>query len=172
MRRLLLLTLLAVLALPAAASARLVVGISDNHPAMLSDALFAELGARHVRLVVSWDAMAMRAKGDNEITDRVAPYVAAAEAAGAEVMVAFQHHRGAPVNCAESRQPQCRLPSVAAYKAQVRRFVRAFPSVRYLTAWNEANHRAQPTYDSPRRAGQFARAAESVCRDTGTCKVV
>ena len=172
MRRPILLTLLALLAIPAAAPARLVVGISDNHPAMLSDPLFAELGAEHVRLVVSWDAMAARAKGDNEITDRVAPYMAAAEAAGAEVMVAFQHHRGAPVNCASSRQPQCRLPSVAAYKAQVRKFVAAFPSVRYITAWNEANHRAQPTYDSPRRAGKFARAAESVCRAAGTCRVL
>jgi hypothetical protein len=172
MRRLLLLTLLAVLAVPAAASARLVVGISDNHPAMLGDPLFEQLGARHVRLVVSWDAMAAKAKGDNEITDRVVPYVAAAEATGVEVMVAFEHHRGAPLNCASSHKAQCRLPSVRAYRAQVAKFVRAFPQVKYVTAWNEANHKAQPTFDSPRRAGQFARAAESVCRAAGTCQVV
>jgi hypothetical protein len=167
-----LLVLILTLALPGAASARLVVGVSDNHPAMLGDPLFQQLGAKHVRLVVSWDAMAARAKGDNEITDRVEPYVAAADAAGAEVMVAFEHHRGAPVNCATSRQPQCRLPSVAAYRRQVAKFVKAFPQVRYVTAWNEANHKAQPTFDNPRRAGQYARAAESVCRAAGTCRVV
>ncbi|MEA2172042.1 MAG: hypothetical protein QOF76_5342, partial [Solirubrobacteraceae bacterium] len=172
MRRLLLLAFLVTLALPAAASARLVVGISDNHPAMLSDPLFADLGAEHVRLVVSWDAMAARAKGDNEISDRVEPYVAAADEAGAEVMVAFEHHRGAPVNCATSRQPQCRLPSVAAYRRQVAKFVAAFPQVKYVTAWNEANHKAQPTFDHPRRAGQYAKAADGVCRAAGTCRVV
>jgi hypothetical protein len=139
---------------------------------MLSDPLFSDLGAEHVRLVVSWDAMAARAKGDNEITDRVEPYVAAAEAAGAEVMVAFEHHRGAPVNCATSRKPQCRLPSLAAYRRQVAKFVKAFPQVKYVTAWNEANHKAQPTFDNPRRAGQFAKAADGVCRAAGTCKVV
>ncbi len=169
---LLLIVLAAAVCLPASAAAKARVGISDNNPAVLSDPLFDELGARHVRLVVAWDAMAARARGDNEITDRVEPYLAQAETRGLEVLVAFNHSRGAVVNCAESRKAQCRLPSVAAYRRQVARFVAAFPSVRYVSAWNEVNHKSQPTYDSPRRAGKYARAAESVCRRAGTCDVL
>ena len=172
MRRLLAIALLCALVAPAPTAAKARVGISDNNPAVLSDPLFAELGARHVRLVVAWDAIAAQAKGDNEITDRVEPYLAQAEASGVEVLVAFNHSRGPVLDCSESRKRQCRLPSVAAYRNQVSKFVAAFPSVRYISAWNEVNHKSQPTFDSPRRAGKYARAAESVCRAAGTCDVV
>src|SRR3712207_5104179 len=111
MRLLPVLLLARALAAPAAAPAQLIAGGYDNRPAMLADPLFAELGAKRVRLVVSWDAMAAQARGDNEITDRVAPYIAAADAKGVEVMVAVDHTRGSAGNCASSTKGTCRLPS-------------------------------------------------------------
>jgi hypothetical protein len=169
--RLPLLILGSLLACAAPASA-LTVGISDNRPAMLADPLFQQLGAKHVRIVVSYDAMGMAEQGDNEISDRVAPYISSAQAQGIEVMVAFEHHRGAPVNCGSSKQPQCKLPTVAKYKSEIAKFVEAFPSVKYVTAFNEANHNTQPTQGNPKRAGQYAKAADQVCVAAGTCKVI
>jgi len=171
---LLLCALVSALAAPVAASAKPSVGISDNHPAMLADPLFEELGAKRVRLVVSYNAIGAAARGDNEISDKVAPYIAAADAQGVDVHVAFEHARGDAQECdSGGRGAQCKLPSVGAYKRQVTRFLERFPSIDSITAWNEANHNTQPTYKNPKRAGQFAKAADAACRKVGRrCTVV
>jgi hypothetical protein len=173
--RILCLCLLAAVVAPSAASAKLTVGISDNRPQMLADPLFAQLGAKQVRIVVSYDAAGAAAKGDNEISDRVAPYIASATAQGVEVMVAFEHSRGAPLDCRQKsakRKAQCKLPTVAKYKSEIAKFVQAFPQVKYITAFNESNHPSQPTVSNPRRAGQFAKAADSVCKAAKTCQSI
>ncbi len=157
---------------PGAASAKVSIGISDNHVAMFGDPAFKALGAKRARVVVSWNAVSAAEKGDNEVSDKIIPYLTGAAADGVEVMVALEHSRGAPIDCASSRKAQCKLPSVAAYKAEVTKFVAAFPTVRYITAWNEANHNTQPTLKNPKRAGQYAKAADQVCRAAGTCKVI
>lgn len=163
--------------IPAAASAKLTVGISDNHPTIFGDPNFQALGAKRVRLVASWDSVSRYLAGTetNEVTDKLTPYLATAAQRGVEVMVALEHSRGAPINCgsrSNRKKLQCRLPSVKAYKKAVAAFVKAFPSVRYITAWNEANHNTQPTRSNPKRAGQYAKAADQVCRKAKTCKVV
>lgn len=176
--RLLLLALLstaAALLAPAAAPAKVSVGIADNNVAIFGDPAFKSLGAKRVRVVLSWNAMSRGVKGDNEITERIAPYLDNAGLQGIEVLAAVQHHRGDPVNCSRRsgrRKPQCKLPTVRAYKREMRKLVKRFPSIKYLTAWNEANHNTQPTYRNARRAGQFARAADQVCRAARTCRVV
>ncbi|MGI8623238.1 MAG: hypothetical protein ACR2NB_07065 [Solirubrobacteraceae bacterium] len=150
------------------ASARAVVGISDNRPAMLSDPLFTALGVKQVRIVVAYNAVSAGQRGDDEISARVAPYIRAADAAGIQPLVAFEHARGnASEVCNKSRnrsKSQCRLPSVASYKAEITKFLVQFPSVRTITPWNEANHYTQATYRNPTRAGQFAKAVEQACR--------
>lgn len=174
MIRFLLLVAVAVMAPAAAASAAPVVGISDNRPAMLDDPLFKRLGAERVRLVVSYNAVTAGRKGDDELSSRVAPYLAAAAERGIDVHVAFEHARGDAQVCEDTRKPpQCRLPSVAAYRAEVTKFLRTFKTVRSITAWNESNHSTQPTYRDPKRTGKFARAAEQACRAVGRkCTVV
>jgi hypothetical protein len=169
------LALICALAAPAAAgAAKPVVGISDNRPAMLADPLFEQLGTKKTRLVVSYNAVEAGANGDDELSARVAPYLAAAEAQGIEVHVAFEHARGDAQECEDTpRASQCRLPTVAKYRQQVTRFLERFPTVNSITAWNEANHNTQPTSKDPRRAGQFARAAEEACKAVGRrCTVV
>ena len=165
---------IAALTVPAAASAKPVVGISDNRPAMLADPLFKQLGTKKTRLVVSYNAVEAGRRGDDELASRVAPYLAAADAQGVEVHVAFEHARGDAQECEDTpKASQCRLPSVAHYRSQVTAFLRQFPTVDSITAWNEANHNTQPTYRDPKRAGKFARAAEDACRKVGRrCTVV
>lgn len=168
-----LISLLAV-ALPATASAKPVVGISDNRPTMFGDPLFEQLGAKKVRLVVSYNAMGAAKRGDNEISDRVEPYLTSAQERGIEVHVAFEHARGEALACDRTpKASQCRLPSVKAYQSEVTKFLKRFPTVKSITAWNESNHNTQPTFDNPKRAGQFAKAAEAACRAANRrCTVV
>jgi hypothetical protein len=168
------LVLLTALVAPVGASATPVVGISDNRPAMLADPLFKQLGAKQVRLVVSYNAISAGRRGDDEIAARVAPYIAAAKAQGVDVHVAFEHARGDAQGCEDTpKASQCRLPSVAAYRTEVTKFLKQFPTIDSITAWNEANHNTQPTYKDPKRAGKYALAAEQACKSVGRkCTVV
>ena len=75
----LLIALLSLLAMPAAAQAKLTVGIAENNPGLFDDPLFGQLGAKHARVVVSWN-VASRAPDDEFY--RVAQYLAAAQSSG------------------------------------------------------------------------------------------
>ncbi len=175
-RALSLILLALVPALPAAASAKPTLGVSDNRPTMLADPLFTALGVKQVRVVVSYNAVTAGENGDDEISGRVAPYIAAASFLGIDPLVAFEHSRGnAAVVCAHGKgrsKAVCKLPSVASYKAEIMKFLTKFPTVHTITPWNEENHFSQATYRDPARGAQFAKAAEQVCKSLGrTCTI-
>ncbi len=130
--------------------------------------------SKQVRLVVSYNAVSAGKRGDDELSSRVAPYLAAAAKRGIDVHVAFEHARGDAQVCEDNRKPaQCRLPSVAAYKAEVTKFLRTFKSVKSITAWNESNHSTQPTYRDPKRTGEVrARRRGRVQDGRRKCTVV
>src|SRR4051794_35566901 len=90
------LTLLAaVAAVPATATAKPLVGISENNAPMFADPNFKALGVKTTRLVVSWNAATVASKGDDELSNRVFPYLDAAKASGVDVLIAVEHSRGA-----------------------------------------------------------------------------
>jgi hypothetical protein len=79
------------------------------------------------------------------------------------------------VSTDDLRIKRARLPSVSAYRTQMRRVVRHFRrlGVREFGAWNEANHASQPTYRSPRRAASFFKVLyREVKRRCRSCAVV
>ena len=47
----------------------------------------------------------------------------------------------------------------------MRAFVAAYPQVRLITPWNEANHAAEPTAGRPDRAAAYYNAARRACPD-------
>lgn len=167
---------LLVLAVPASASAALKVGMSENNPQMFADPNYQALGAKITRIVVAYDAMSEAAKGDNEISSRVKPYIEAATAMGIDVLVTFEHSRGNAEVCKNKSNrnlQQCKLPTVAEYEQNIAAFLAAFPQVTTIAAWNEANHNTQPTYRNGKYAAQFAKSAEKVCKALGrTCQIV
>lgn len=169
-----LLALAAALAVPAGASAAPLVGISENNPPMFADPNFQALGVKHTRLVVAYNAPTAASQGDNELSSRVTPYIAAANAAGIEPLIAFEHSRGAAENCRNDRTPpQCRLPSAAEYEANVRAFLLAYPTVRVIAPWNEANHHTQPTQRNPKAAARFTDIVTRVCNELARgCTVI
>ena len=149
--------------------AALQVGIAENNSGLFSDPLFADLGVKHVRVVVSYNVMTSR---DDEL-GRVTDYLNAARAQGIEPLVTFEHQRGAAERCRERRfrlrKPQCRLPTARSYRNHFRLFRKRFPWVRTYVAWNEINHFTQPTYRHPGAAARFADIARRECRG---CQVV
>jgi hypothetical protein len=159
---------LLMLVLPAGASAKLAIGVAENEPRLFSDPLFQQLGAKRARIVVSYNVMT---SGDDEI-NRVIDYLRGAQASGVEPLVTFEHARGDASRCkrrANRKRKPCRLPTRKSYERNLRLFLQAFPTVRAIAPWNEANHFTQPTWRSPKRAAQFANIARRLCPD---CKVV
>jgi hypothetical protein len=151
-------------ALPAAASAKVKVGISENNQQMFADPNFKALNVKYTRLVMAYNVIEAAGKGDNELSDRVAPYIAAATAQGVEVLVTLEHARGAAEVCKTSRtKPQCKLPSPAQYEAAFKAFRALFPQVKTFIAWNEGNHFTQPISRYPKVGAQFAKIAERNC---------
>jgi hypothetical protein len=111
-----------VVALPAAASAKPTVGISDQNTAFFSDPRFLSLHIHEARLVVPWDVAS--AGYERGMLNYTAAWIAAAQSAGVKPLISFgDSHHG--------------VPSVPRYVAAVRAFIRRFPTVHQFTAWNE-----------------------------------
>jgi polysaccharide biosynthesis protein PslG len=148
------------LALPSAASAAapLVVGIGEQTNGFFTSAPWQQLGTRDVRYIVAWGALDTR--WQREETDA---YMAAAENAGARVLLGFSHSRS------RSKRVRKSLPSPRRFRRVFLRFRARYPFVKTYLTWNEANHRGQPTWNRPKAAGRFYDILRNNCR---SCTIV
>ncbi|MCW3009476.1 MAG: hypothetical protein JWP17_4102 [Solirubrobacterales bacterium] len=152
----LLVAVIAVLAVvPASASAKPKLGISDQNVSMFSDPLFHPLGISYVRYVTPWD-VALKPESLSALA--LNAWLTAAAAQGDHPMVAFEHSAGD--GCPRS---PCTLPDPASYRAAMVAFRAKYPQVKTLSAWNEANNSTQPTYRKPIDAAQYYIVLSSVC---------
>jgi hypothetical protein len=157
MIRLLSLSLLLTLALAAPAAAKPIVGVGDQNPSMFSDPHFKKLGVKNSRLVLAWDWY--KHPWVIASTDQ---WMAAAQAARVKPLVAFN------VNWA-TKNGHRKPPSIAAYRKSFRLVRERYPFVTDFSAWNEANHTAQPTAKKPRLAARYFNAMRRDCR---SCTIV
>ena len=133
----------AVLALPSAAAAGpLVIGVGEQNAQIFSSRPWTQLGERDVRYIVPWDAL--RSGWQRRETDA---YMAAAENAGARILLGFGHSR------IESRRRV--LPSPRQFRREFLRFRSRYPFVTSYLTWNEANHCSQPTCRRPDAVARF-----------------
>lgn len=154
-----LLIVLALLAVPASASAVNVrVGIGDQSPAMFTDPNYGSLNLKLTRYFIEWNAISQ----PEELSDAT-KFVQAANARGVKVLM--------HISTDDIKSGTPRLPSVAQYRSSVGALIRQFKpmGVTDWGAWNEANHKTQPTSKSPRRAAQFFGEMRKLC--TG-CTIV
>jgi len=162
MRRLLCAAIAAasLLALPSAASAAapLVVGIGEQHSSMFASPAWQQLGSPDVRYIVAWDALDSRWQRDE--TDA---YMAAAENAGARVLLGFSHSRS------RFKRVRKSLPSPRRFRRVFKRFRARYPFIKNYLTWNEANHRGQPTWNRPKMAGRYYDILRTDCRE---CTIV
>ena len=135
----------------APASAKYRVGVGEQKAAMFDSPAWQSLGLRRVRYLVPWDYAkhpAQRAEVEH--------YMARARAARQDVLVTFTARRGCYSAAGRySAMKACRAPSASAYRKAFRAFDSEFPWVKTYSAWNEINHRSQPTFKSPRKAAGY-----------------
>jgi len=148
------------LALPSAASAAapLVVGIGEQKEGIFASEPWQQLGTRDVRYVVAWDALDTR--WQREETDA---YMAAAENAGARVLLGFSHSRS------RFKRVRKSLPSPSRFRRVFKRFRTRYPFITSYLTWNEANHRGQPTWNRPKLVGRYYDILRTDCR---ACTIV
>jgi hypothetical protein len=152
--------------LPAAAhGARDVrVGIGDQSLALFDDPTFRSADFRQVRYFVHWNTIHER---DQRLAMRA--WVKKARSQGMRPLIHLSTTDFTP-----KKAPR---PSVSHYKSDVGRLVRYLRrlGVRDFGTFNEANHKTQPTWDSPNHAALYFRAIYRAVRKTCTmrsCRVV
>lgn len=160
MRRLLipLAALIAVLAVPAGAGAY-TLGVSDQQASTFTNPDFAPLKFKAARYITPYDVLDDPArKADLDA------WVSAARAAHQKILVSFEHSR-------RSTSRAKKMPTVAAYTREIKKFKKAYPFIREISPWNEVNRcqrviggsvEGQPTCNSPKRVAQYYNAARTV----------
>src|SRR3954454_13321599 len=135
----------------APASAGYHVGVGEQKSAMFESSAWQSLKLKRVRYLVPWDYAKYAGQ-----RDEVDNYMARALAARQDVLVTFTAHRGCYGAAGRySTKKACRAPSASAYGKAFRAFDSRFPWVKTYSAWNEINHKSQPTFKSPRTAAGY-----------------
>jgi hypothetical protein len=157
MNRLLLMALLAALALPATAGARLVVGISDQNASTFSDPLYSGAKLTIARYVLPFDVT-----NDPAQAVRWEAWLSAARAAHQKVLVSFEHSR-------LSRKAAGKLPSAKAYRTAITAFKKRYGSSFDISPWNEVDRKyvpsrgeGQPTWNKPAMVATYYGVARKV----------
>jgi hypothetical protein len=148
-----LLTVLSFCALlaPAAATARPLVGIGDQHATSYQDPAMRELGLKTARLALAWDWHA-----DPSTVARTDAWVAAVDAAGMRPLIAFGRNW--------RRSGRRQIPSLPRYLRSFRLLRERYPHVREFSPWNEPNAHEQPFFRKPDRAARYFNAMRTACR--------
>jgi hypothetical protein len=160
MRRILIPLLVSgLLAVPATASARYTVGISDQSATTFVNPLFAPLKLKMARYVTPWDTM-----DSVSYRNALINWTDHARAAHQDILIAFE--------TSHTPGQERKAPSVKAYTAAIKKFKKAFPYVKSIQAWNEVNRCqytsetgyviGQPICKNPKRAAQYYMAARKV----------
>jgi hypothetical protein len=135
-----------------AARTQIAVGLGDQTPAMFDAPAYKALKLKKTRYFIPWNA-----RRDAGELARADAFVAAANRSHVRVLL--------HISSDTLVRRKAKLPSVAAYKRDVGFLVRRYKQqgVKEWGVWNEANHDSQPTYRSPKRAGEFFGAMRSLC---------
>ena len=136
-------------AAPASAAYR--VGVGEQNRQMFDSPSWQSLKLKRVRYLVPWDYAThqdQRAAFDQ--------YMLRARAARQDVLVTFTARRGCYLPSGRySKAKVCRAPSASEYRNAFGMFDAKFPWVKTYSAWNEINHKSQPTFKSPRTAAGY-----------------
>jgi hypothetical protein len=122
---------------------------------MFSDPLFTALDIDHARYVAPFD---VALNPDSPSYAAMDAWLAAAQAAGVQPLVAFEHPAGD--NCPDD---PCARPNAAEYLTAFLAFRAKWPQVTQFETWNEANHPSQPTYRDPLVAASYYNAMAQHC---------
>jgi hypothetical protein len=140
-----------------ASSSSPLVGIGDEQPAMFANPAFKVLHTKIARYVTPYDVASNHSHND---LPRLKAWLAAAKKQGIQPLVAFYH----------SDKTARKMPSVKTYTSEIKKFLKAFPQVKLLQPWNEANRgnvkeSGNGSYSSPSatQSAQYYLALKAAC---------
>jgi Glycosyl hydrolase catalytic core len=140
-----------VVALPAAASAKVAVGISDQNTGFFSDPHFLSLKIHEARLVVPWDVATARSQRGT--LNYTASWLAAAQSAGVKPLISF----------GDDTLLHGHAPSLHTYVVAVQAFIKRFPQVKQYTAWNEPDFTYVNLARNPQLAASYFNQLAYAC---------
>ena len=149
-KRLLLIAALLTLVCAAPASAKYRVGLGEQNPQMFSSPAWQSLKLKRVRYLVPWDFNRKQFQ-----RDEVNYFMSEARRNRQDVLVTFTARRGCYIGNRYSKRKSCRAPSTKKYRRAFKTFDKRYPWVRTYSAWNEINHKSQPTFKKPGRAAGY-----------------
>ena len=136
-------------ALTATASAKLIVGISDDDPSMFSAPQFRALHATTVRAMVFWNIATMP---DKTALNSLKTWLADANAAHMTPLISFAGNGNY-------------IPTTKVYTKSVKAFIKMFPRVKNYTPWNEPDWIYRPKLaNNPKLAASYYNALVKACR--------
>jgi hypothetical protein len=158
--RLITIALLATLVAAAPASAKYRVGIGEQKAGVFTDPAWQSLKLKRIRYLVPWD-YAKHASQKAEIQF----WMTRAHENKQDVLVTFTARRGCySAKGRYSKSKACRAPSVKSYTKAFKAFDKKFPWVKTYSAWNEINHKSQPTFKKPKLAAQYYNALHKTAK--------
>jgi hypothetical protein len=147
--------LIALLAVPAGAHAY-TLGVSDQQASTFANPLFTPLKFKAARYIAPYDAMSSPVD-----RQRLTAWIQGARFQKQRVLVSFEHSRQAG--------KERKTPTVKQYTAELKKFKKAFPTVREISPWNEVNRcqtstdvSGQPTCGKEKLLAQYYSAARKV----------
>ena len=148
------------LVVAAPASAKYKVGIGEQDAKVFTDGTWQALKLKRVRYLVPWDY----AKHPGQ-RDEVNYFMSRAREKRQDVLVTFTAKSGCYLASGRySKKKSCRAPSTKAYKKAFLAFDKKFPWVKTYSAWNEINHKSQPTFKSPKKAATYYNVLRSYAK--------
>lgn len=142
------------------AEGRTAVGVGEQVAAPFGEPAWQATGLKKSRIVIPWE-VAVKNDGSRVKMDS---FYRQSRQFRVELLVAFSHSDGS--KC--PRRP-CRRPSSRSYTRAFKAFRKRYPRLKVIAPWNEANHRTQPTFKSPKAAATYYNIVRKHCRG---CKIV
>jgi hypothetical protein len=145
--------MLALVAAPAVASAKLTVGISDNSYEMFHSPWYNRLNLPVARAMFDWNTAVMKNKTE---LHQAQSWAINAVVDGVQPMISFTGDTGSSSNY---------VPTTAQYTSAVRAFMKAVPQVKTYTPWNEPDWVYRPRLArNPALAASYYNALIRYCK--------
>jgi hypothetical protein len=138
-------------------SSTFMTGIGDEQTEMFSDPHWQQLHTRISRYIAPYDVAY-----DSEDLAHATEWIHEAEAEHQQILIAFYHSERTPT----------KMPSLAIYQRDVKRFMQLFPEIKQYQPWNEANRgNVAHMFDSPTAvaSAQYYQVLKRACH---SCTIV
>jgi hypothetical protein len=159
-----------------AAKTRYKTGVSDQVASSFLSPLYTSLGLSTARYITAYDVMVTSPTSPDRLA--LDEWITNARKAGQDILISFEH--------SHTRGREKRIPNVREFAKDLKLFMRAYPFVRSISPWNEANRCqrtigsgadrivvGQPICHKPKQAAAYYNTTVKTCKQLKRkCRIV